>query len=112
MRRPELTRKLVLEEAQRVPDGAGGFDQSWVALGTVWADIRARAGRESDQDHATVSRQPLLITVRAAPLGAVSRPRPDQRFREGSRTSRIQSVSEADPRGRFLLCQATEESVA
>ena len=111
MRRPALTRKLVLEEAQRIPDGSGGYNQTWAALGTMWADVRAGAGRERDQDHITVSQQAFRITVRAAPGGAPSRPRADQRFREGNRIFHILSVAEADPAGRFLLCRATEEHV-
>ena len=34
---PRLNRRLTLEEAQRLPDGAGGQTLSWVALGTLWA---------------------------------------------------------------------------
>ncbi len=55
-----------------------------------------------------MSQVPLKITVRAAPVGAPSRPRADQRFRAGSRLFHILSVTEADPMGRFLLCQARE----
>ena len=42
---PRLSRKLVLEEAQRVPDGAGGFALTWVTKGTLWAAVEAGAGR-------------------------------------------------------------------
>jgi head-tail adaptor len=44
MTRRFLSRRLVLEAPDRVPDGAGGFSETWVALGHVWAEI-ARAGR-------------------------------------------------------------------
>ena len=40
-----LSRKLVLEERQGTPDGAGGLDAGWVALGVHWGEISARAGR-------------------------------------------------------------------
>ncbi len=50
--------------------------------------------------------------MRAAPIGAPSRPRPDQRFREGARIFRIHSVTERDDQGRYLTCFATEEVAA
>jgi head-tail adaptor len=49
------------------------------------------------------------ITVRGAPVGAEQRPRPDQRFRDGSRLFRILAVTERDAAGRYLLCFAREE---
>ncbi len=109
MRAPVLNRKLVLEEPQRVPDGAGGYTTSWVALGTLWAEIRAGTGREKATEALTVSSIPFRITLRAAPVGAPSRPRPEQRFVEGSRIFRILAVSEADPGGQYLTCFAQEE---
>jgi head-tail adaptor len=107
--RPRLTRKLVLEEPQRSPDGAGGFTVSWVALGTLWAEVRAGTGREKAAEHLTVAALPLRIIVRAAPEGAPSRPRPEQRLRDGARLYRIQAVSESDAGARYLTCHAIEE---
>ncbi len=109
---PVLDRRLVLEEAQNVPDGAGGFTQSWVALGTLWARIRPASGQERGVDAATVSTAPYRITVRAAPFGAPSRPRPEQRFREGARVFRILAVSDNDDGGCTLTCFAQEEVAA
>lgn len=110
MMRPILNRRLVLEQPQDVPDGSGGFLREWVALGVLWADIRPSTGRErSSADLLTVSAVPLKITVRGAPNGAVRRPRPDQRFREGERVFPIISVIEADGDGKYLTCFAKEE---
>ena len=90
---PVLNRKLVLEEAQHVPDGAGGFSESWVALGTLWAAVTAGSGTEARWARLTrVSRTRHRIVVRAAAHGAPSRPRADQRFRDGARVFRILSV--------------------
>jgi head-tail adaptor len=105
-----LTRKLVLEEPQKVSDGAGGFTEVWIALGVLWADVRAGTGREREAAGLfTVSTVPYRITVRAAAHGAPSRPKPDQRFRDGERLFRIMAVTERDPRGMFLECYAREE---
>ena len=104
----QLTRRLWLERPVRVPDGAGGFRESWDRLGAVWAEIRPRSGTAD----AVISETRLRITVRAAPVGAPSRPTAQQRFVEGARIYRITAVTEADPEGRFLTCFATEETGA
>ena len=108
----QLTRRLTLEEAQSTPDGSGGFAQSWIALGVRWADMRHGSGRERAAEFATVSSVPYRITVRAAPFGAPSRPKPDQRFREGTRLFRILAVADNDDQGRYLTCFAQEEVAA
>ncbi|KIC22648.1 head-tail adaptor protein [Leisingera sp. ANG-Vp] len=104
--RPKLSRQLLLEDPQRTSDGAGGYTETWVALGTVWADVNPLAGRMAGDG---LSLQKYRITLRAAPEGFASRPRPDQRFRDGSRVFRIDAVTEADPDGRYLTCFAAEE---
>jgi len=109
MKRPHLNRALTLEAPQRASDGAGGFVESWVPLGTLWAQVSARTGREATQSGTAVSRTPLKITVRAAPPGTPERPTAQQRFREGARIFTIQAVAEADGAGRYLTCFAEEE---
>ena len=108
----KLNRRLTLEEPQQVADGAGGFNRTWTALGQLWADIRVSNGKEVEGDGLSLSSTALKIVVRAAPVGAPSRPRPDQRFREGTRLYRILAVQELAPDGRYLTCNATEENVA
>ena len=104
----ELTRKLVLEERVNVPDGRGGFAVTWQALGTLWADVDARSGREGVVGARDVSKVRHRIVVRGAPAGSVRRPRADQRFREGARVYAILAVSEYDARGRWLECWTEE----
>ncbi len=108
MKEPKLNRKLVLEERNMVLDGAGGLTGGWIARGLLWADVSARTGRESVAagiEQATVSTR---IIVRGAPEGAASRPRPDQRFREGDRLFDIKAVTEIDQSGKYLLCYTVE----
>ncbi len=107
-----LNRKLVLEEAQRASDGAGGQVETWVALGTLWAQVSAGTGREQGSQFVTVSKVPYRIIVRAEPEGSPARPRPDQRFREGARVYRILAVSEHDAAAHYLMCHAREEVLA
>lgn len=107
-----LNRKVVLEEAQLSVDGAGGYDRNWVTVGTLWADIRPGSGRETEAQTLTVSAVPHQIIVRAAPVGSDRRPKPDQRFREGTRLYRIVAVTEYDHAAHYLACHAREETLA
>ena len=108
MSRPHLNRPLALEAPQRVSDGAGGHTEVWQPLGTLWAEVRARTGRETTAGGVAVSRMGLKITVRAAPQGAPDRPTPDQRFREGPRRGGGR-LAMGDAGGRYLTCFADEE---
>lgn len=103
-----LSRKLVLEERANTPDGKGGFAVGWQVLGVLWANVDARSGREALVGARDVSRVRYRIVVRGAPVGAASRPQPDQRFREGDRIFSILAVSEFDANGRWLECWAEE----
>lgn len=112
MTAPRLNRRMVLEEAQRTPDGAGGYTLTWVTRGMLWAAIEPGAGRERAGEFATLASVPHRITVRGAPEGAPSRPKPEQRFRDGARLYRVTAVTEADDAARYLTCFAVEEVVA
>ncbi|MEL6608700.1 MAG: head-tail adaptor protein [Pseudomonadota bacterium] len=112
MKRPMLNRALTLEAKERAPDGAGGFVETWTPLGTLWCEVKAGTGREAGRDFATLSRVPYQIALRAMPYGAPSRPKPDQRFRDGARLFTILAVTDRDPEGRYLVCNAVEEEVS
>ena len=47
--------------------------------------------------------------LRAAPMGSVARPRPEQRLRLGARIFTILAVAERDASGRYLVCFSREE---
>ncbi|WP_415184437.1 head-tail adaptor protein [Phaeovulum sp.] len=112
MKAPRLTRKLVLEGAARAPDGSGGYVLVWAALGSLWAEVVAGSGRERAGEMVTLALVPYRIRVRAAPVGSVQRPRPEQRFRDGGRLFRILAVAEDDAGGHYLTCFTHEEVVA
>lgn len=109
---PKLNRILVLEAPERVADGAGGFVETWVAQGELWADLRMRTGREATGEGGALSRASYRVVVRSAPFGAPSRPVAGQRFRDGARIFNIQAVGEHNGDGRFLTCFAEEELAA
>ena len=107
-----LNRKLTLEAPVRVLDGAGGHSETWAVLGTLWASVKAGTGREAASEFVTLSTVPYRIVVRASPDGSESRPKPEQRFRDGNRVFRILAVSEYDAQARYLTCHAREEVAA
>jgi len=109
MSAPRLNRPLRLEDPQTTSDGAGGVDVTWVELGLHWAEMDALTGRETGRRGTSVSLQRYRITLRAAPVGSNARPKPDQRFREGTRVYKIDAVAERDMDARYLTCFATEE---
>ena len=106
---PVLSHALVLEDPELVGDGAGGFHQVWTPLGTHWAEITVRSGRETAASGTAISRLTCKIVVRGAPYGSPDRPKPQQRFRHGARVFTIEAVAERDPEGRYLTCFAQEE---
>lgn len=103
-----LSRRLTLETRESVADGSGGWTVAWRPLGALWADVRARSGREDFVGERPLARVGYRILVRAAPMGAPSRPRADQRLREGARVFDILAVAEADAGGRYLEILAEE----
>lgn len=107
-----LDRALVLEEVTRQPDNAGGYTESWIALGTLFGDVKPGAGRERALNSATLSYVPYRIVVRAAPFGAASRPKAGQRFRDGLRIYRIEAVADRYRDGLYIVCFTKEEVLA
>jgi len=112
MTAPLLNRCLVLEAPVSMPDGAGGLVESWAELGTLWAEVSPRSGREALGETGPVAINAFRIIVRGAPLGASSRPVPGQRFRQGLRVFRVLAVTELDPGGMYLICETREEVAA
>ncbi len=107
-----LNRPLVLENPVEVADGAGGLTLSWVALGTLWGEVKSQTGREVDGEEVLFASVGFRITVRGAEVGSSRRPKPEQRFRDGSRIFVILAVTERDLSGAYLTCFAKEERPA
>ncbi len=104
-----LNRPLQLEDPVEVPDGSGGISVSWVPLGTIWGEVKPSSGREVDGEEVRFASIGFRITVRGAAAGSLQRPKPEQRFRDGSRVFVILAVTERDLSGAFLTCFAKEE---
>lgn len=111
MAAPRLLWPVELLAPVAAADGAGGQAIAWQSLGVLRAELRAGAGREAE-GVVPMGRVAWRITVPAAPAGHPARPRPGQRLRLGARVFSVLAVAEADPRGRYLTCHATEEEPA
>lgn len=108
---PNLNRKLTLETLYRTRDDAGGYTESWHGLGVLWASVQPGTGREAELEGLSISSVPYRITVRAAPMGSPSRPKPGQRLRDSERIFRLIAVTEAKGSAHYLTCFAREEEV-
>ncbi|EBA09748.1 head-tail adaptor protein [Sagittula stellata] len=104
-----LNRRLVLEAPQDVADGAGGYTRVWSAIGTLWARVDPRSGRQTEGEAGAMSSAGFTVTVRGAPVGHSSRPVAGQRFVMATRIFLIEAVTEVEPRGMYLDCRCTEE---
>jgi head-tail adaptor len=109
MSAPRLDRRMVLETPVSLADGAGGFQLTWAVQGVIWAALTPGAGREVAGEELRQTQVPYHITVRAAALGAPSRPKAADRLRDGSRVFALLAVTEADALGQYLTCFAREE---
>lgn len=101
---------FVLEAPVETVDGAGGSRLAWAPLGQIWGRMQRRRGAAAAVAGTSVSRNIHEIMVRAAPVGAPSRPEPRQRLVLGARRFVLEAVYEADPSGRYLTCKAREET--
>ncbi|RYH03375.1 head-tail adaptor protein [Salipiger sp. IMCC34102] len=108
---PRLTRRLRLETPVEVADGAGGYLTDWRPLGHLWAEVAPGTGRARGAGETVLSRVSLKITLRFAAPSSDARPRPGQRFVEGTRRYAIEAVTERDASRAYLICTAQEENV-
>ncbi|MFV0409553.1 MAG: head-tail adaptor protein [Paracoccus sp. (in: a-proteobacteria)] len=105
---PRLTVPLVLETAEKQPDGMGGFRMSWRDLGILHARLKSGSARLRGGEAGAQSEIDWQITLRAFPKGDPRRPLVGQRLRMGQRIFRIEGVAEADASGRHLTVFAQE----
>ena len=109
---PRLNVRLDLERSDRQGDGMGGYRIVWQRIGSLWAEMKAGAGKERGAEVGPESVVSWRITVRGAKAGDPRRPAAGQRLRMGQRLFVIEAVAERDPGGRWLTCFAREEDQA
>jgi len=101
-----LRHRLVLEEAQRVSDGAGGFTETWVTVATVWAAIEPSGGGEGVDSGRLAGRVSHTVSLRYR-----AEVIPAMRFRQGTRLFHILAAINEDERRRWLRCLCEERDL-
>jgi SPP1 family predicted phage head-tail adaptor len=101
-----LNRRVVLEAATRSPDGAGGAGQSWTAIATLFATVRALSGTESFAQDRVTGRVTHEIVIRYR-----TDVTPAMRFRLGTRLFEIIAALDPDGRRRQLRCLVEERDL-
>ena len=102
----DLRHRLVLEEAQRVSDGAGGFTEDWVTVAAVWAALEPHGGGEGVEAGRLAGRVSHAVTLRYR-AGVT----PAMRFRHGGRVLHILAVLDEGERRRWLRCLCEERDL-
>jgi len=104
MRAGPLRHRATLQEQQRVPDGAGGYAETWVELRKVWVEITLPTGRV-----ATVADQlqnVVTAEIRARPSPALVAGRRLVHTRQGITTTYLIEAALPDNENSMLrlLC--------
>ena len=59
----KLDQIITLERKTRTATGTGGFTETWAEIASVWANVRAKAGRESLDEGRTNATFISLFTI-------------------------------------------------
>ncbi|MFK8032964.1 MAG: phage head closure protein [Hyphomicrobiales bacterium] len=96
---------LALEEPISTDDQGGGFYESWVSLGAVWAKVQPANALDSKRAEHFAGQISHRITVRRDPQQPI---KSGMRFVTALRIFRILAVYDPDERGALLMCLAEE----
>ena len=102
----QLRHRVTLEELARAEDEGGGFDETWVEVATLFADVRPIGGAERVEADRLEGQITHEITLRFR-QGVV----PAMRFRKGGRLFHVVSVVNVEERGRWLKCRCEERDL-
>lgn len=102
MRIGQLDKRVTIQETVRVPDGGGGYTETWKDVATVWASLQPLSGREVIQSGQLQAQVPHRVRIRYRPGITAA-----NRLTFKGRTLEIISVANIDERNveLELLCQ-------
>ena len=101
-----LRSRLMLQVATAVPDGLGGFSESWSDVATLFARVEPVSADSRFGAGQTLETVTHRITLRHR-----SDVEADMRFAAGSRLFRIVTVHDPDESGRYLVCRTREATI-
>jgi SPP1 family predicted phage head-tail adaptor len=64
IRAQDLSERISIQSQNRLPDGAGGFAESWQTLAIVWAEVRAASATHGTRFGGTTTRRFVKIFIR------------------------------------------------
>ena len=99
----DLRTELALEQMTPVPDGAGGFGESWTEIATLFARLEPVAARDKFGADQTLEELTHHMTMRFRPDVASG-----MRLTQGARTFLILTVHDPDETGRYLVLRTRE----
>lgn len=100
----DLRTELMLEEMTPVPDGAGGFSESWTSVATLFAKLEPIAVRDAFGADQTLEEVTHRATIRHLPDVASG-----MRLAWGTRRFLILTVHDPDETGRYLVLRTRED---
>jgi SPP1 family predicted phage head-tail adaptor len=100
----DLRTQLALEQMTPVPDGAGGFGESWSGIATLFAKLEPVAARERFGADQALEEVTHRVTVRFRPDVASG-----MRLTWGTRRFLVLTVHDPDETGRYLVLRTRED---
>lgn len=100
----ELRTELALEQMSPVPDGAGGFVESWTDIATLFARLEPVAARDRFGADQTLEEVTHRVTMRHR-TDVVS----GMRLTWGTRRFLVLTVHDPDETGRYLVLRTRED---
>jgi SPP1 family predicted phage head-tail adaptor len=98
-----MRQRLVLEAPVEVADALGGAAISYQAIATLWGEVIAKSGRETNVGERLEGAVETQIRIRFR-AGVDAR----MRFRAGQRIFAIRAAFDADGRRKFTTCFVDE----
>lgn len=98
----QLRHRVMVQTLTRIPDDSGGYAESWSTTATIFAHVRASAGRESVERGAVAVTQRWVVTIRHRALS------PSSRLVWGGKVLEIESV-EPDALEQWLVVRTRED---
>ncbi|MEM7751417.1 MAG: phage head closure protein [Pseudomonadota bacterium] len=98
-----LRHRVTVQYPTRNEDDGGGATTAWVPLATVWAQIKARTGREIFQADSPTARGAFRVVIRYR-----SDVDPTMRLLWGDRVLEVLAVGDEDGTKRWLSCECEE----
>jgi SPP1 family predicted phage head-tail adaptor len=104
----DLRHRITLQQKTKIPDGQGGYTESWADFVTVWAAIETPTGQWNWKREAEAGQLQSDLEYRIR-IRFQSNVTPEFRVKYGSRIFSIKSVVDVNERHQELILFCSEE---